>query len=59
LTLKLSLDDRSAAPDKAGLLALALSPLDPIASRCDEVVLVAFALGVLWWRTAGARRSGY
>src|SRR6202171_5006134 len=37
------------------LLALALSPLDPIASRWDEVLLVAFALGVLWRRAFGAR----
>jgi hypothetical protein len=43
----------------AGLLALALSPLDPIASRWDEVVLGAVALGVLWWRTVGARRAGH
>jgi len=39
----------------AGLLALALSPVDPITSRWDEVVLGAFALGVLWRRTAGGR----
>jgi hypothetical protein len=40
------------------LLALALSPLDPIASRWDEVLLVAFALGVLWRRTVGGHRVG-
>ena len=40
------------------LLALALSPLDPIASRWDEVLLVAFALGVLWRRTVGRQRGG-
>jgi hypothetical protein len=40
------------------LLALALSPLDPIASRWDEVLLVALALGVLWRRTVGARPVG-
>lgn len=40
------------------LLVLALSPLDPIASRWDEVLLVAFALGVLWRRTVGARPAG-
>ena len=40
------------------LLALALSPLDPIASRWDEVLLVALALGVLWRRTVGARAGG-
>jgi len=43
----------------AVLLVLALSPLDPIASRWDEAVLVVFALGVLWWRTAGAPRAGH
>lgn len=41
------------------LLALAVSPLDPITSRWDEVGLGALALGVLWWRTAGARRAGH
>jgi hypothetical protein len=40
------------------LLGVALSPIDPIASRWDEVVLVAFAAGVLWRRMFGARRSG-
>jgi hypothetical protein len=38
------------------LLALALSPADPITSRWDEVLLVAFALAVLWRRAFGARR---
>ena len=37
------------------LLALALSPIDPIATRWDEVLLGALALGVLWRRTVGAR----
>jgi hypothetical protein len=32
------------------LLALALSPLDPIASRWDEALLLAFAVGLLWRR---------
>jgi hypothetical protein len=32
------------------LLAVALSPLDPIAARWDEVLLVALASGVLWRR---------
>jgi len=41
------------------LVALALSPIDPIASRWDEVVLVALALGVLWRRTVGAPRAGH
>jgi hypothetical protein len=40
------------------LFVLALSPIDPIASRWDEVLLFAFALGVLWRRTVGARSSG-
>ena len=40
------------------LVVLALSPIDPIASRWDEVVLVALALGVLWRRTVGASRDG-
>jgi hypothetical protein len=40
------------------LLALALSPIDPIASRWDEVLLLAFAVGVLWHRTFGAPPSG-
>jgi hypothetical protein len=42
----------------AALLGVALSPIDPIASRWDEVLLGAFALGVLWRRTVGARRTG-
>ena len=40
------------------LVALALSPFDPIASRWDEVLLGAFALGVLWRRTFAAPPSG-
>jgi hypothetical protein len=32
------------------LLAVALSPLDPIATRWDEVLLVALACGLLWRR---------
>ncbi len=40
------------------LLVLALSPMDPITSRWDEVLLSAFALGVLWRRTVGGRSSG-
>jgi hypothetical protein len=42
----------------AVLLAVALSPLDPIASRWDEVLLGAFGLGVLWRRLLGAHRGG-
>jgi hypothetical protein len=40
------------------LLALAISPLDPITTRWDEVLLVAFAVGVLWRRTVGGHRVG-
>jgi hypothetical protein len=40
------------------LLAVALSPIDPIASRWDEVVLAAFAAGVLWRRHFAAHPSG-
>jgi hypothetical protein len=40
------------------LFVLALSPLDPITTRWDEVLLVAFALGVLWRRTVGGHRAG-
>jgi hypothetical protein len=39
------------------LLALAASPIDPIASRWDEVVLVAIGAAVLWRRSVGARPS--
>jgi hypothetical protein len=35
------------------LLALAVSPWDPIASRWDEIVLVALGAGVLWRRHHG------
>jgi hypothetical protein len=40
------------------LLVLALSPLDPIASRWDEVLLVVLAPGVLWRRSFGAHPTG-
>lgn len=40
------------------LLALALSPIDPLASRWDEVLLAAFAVGVLWRRHFGAHPAG-
>jgi hypothetical protein len=40
------------------LLALALSPIDPIATRWDEVLLVAVALGVVWRRSFAAHPSG-
>jgi hypothetical protein len=38
------------------LLALAVSPIDPIPSRWDEVLLAALGLGVLWRRTVGGHR---
>jgi hypothetical protein len=38
------------------LLVLALSPIDPLATRWDEVVLVGVALAVLWRRLFGDRR---
>jgi hypothetical protein len=41
------------------LFGLALSPWDPIASRWDEVLLGALAVGVLWRRMIGARRVGH
>ncbi len=34
----------------AALLAIALSPIDPLATRWDEVALVAVALAVVWRR---------
>ena len=39
------------------LFAWALSPLDPVASRWDEVALVAVAAAVLWRRLVGGRRA--
>jgi hypothetical protein len=42
----------------AMLFAIAISPLDPIASRWDEVLLGALAAGVLWRRMFVARRVG-
>jgi dolichol kinase len=38
------------------LFVVAITPLDPIASRWDEVLLGALALGVLWRRMIGGRR---
>ena len=38
----------------AMLLAIALSPLDPIASWWDEVVLGVLGLGAAWIRLSGA-----
>jgi hypothetical protein len=40
------------------LFALAISPLDPIASRWDEVALAAVAALVLWSRLFAAHRAG-
>jgi hypothetical protein len=41
------------------LLVLALSPLDPLASQWDEVVLACLALLLLLYRRAEWRRDGY
>ena len=41
------------------LFAIALSPIDPMATRWDEVVLGALALGVAWRRLGGARQVGH
>jgi hypothetical protein len=40
----------------AVLFALALSPLDPLATRWDEIVLAALAAAWLWQRFAGDHR---
>ena len=39
------------------LLGIALSPVDPITSRWDEVALVLLAAVVLWRRTLAVRPS--
>jgi hypothetical protein len=36
---------------------IALPPLDPLSTPWDEIVLGAFALGVIWRRLAGGRRA--
>lgn len=41
------------------LFVIAISPIDPIASSWDELVLGALALIVLWHRIAGAHRAGH
>jgi hypothetical protein len=41
----------------AVLFGIAVSPLDPIASRWDEYALAAAALVLLWHRIAGVRRA--
>jgi len=40
------------------LFGLALSPLDPIASRWDEVLLAALAIAILWRHALGPPRAG-
>jgi hypothetical protein len=40
------------------LFGIAISPLDPFASRWDEVLLGALAVGVLWRWMFAARRVG-
>jgi hypothetical protein len=42
----------------AALFAIAVSPIDPIASSWDEVALGAIALIVLWHRTSGGPQAG-
>jgi hypothetical protein len=42
----------------AVLFGVALSPIDPIASSWDEVVLGGLALAVLWRRLYGGQRVG-
>lgn len=41
----------------AVLFGIALSPLDPIASQWDGVVLAAVGLAALWHRLVGGRRA--
>jgi hypothetical protein len=41
----------------AVLFAIAVSPIDPITSRWDEVALAALALAVVWPRVYGGRRA--
>lgn len=41
------------------LFAMALSPLDPVASRWDEVGLASLAALVLWYRFAAGQRDGH
>jgi hypothetical protein len=42
----------------AALLAVALSPADPLTTRWDEVALVAAALALLWRRFFAVRQAG-
>lgn len=41
----------------ATLFAIAVSPIDPIASPCDEVALGAVALRAVWYWLAFGRRA--
>jgi hypothetical protein len=41
----------------ATLMVVALTPLDPLSTRWDEVVLVALALAVIWRRLFAARQA--
>jgi hypothetical protein len=43
----------------AALLGLAVSPLDPIPSWWDEVLLAALGAASIWRRTVGGRRVGH
>jgi hypothetical protein len=43
----------------AVLLAVALSPADPITSRWDEALLLAFAACVIWRRTRAGHQAGH
>lgn len=40
------------------LLGIALSPIDPLATRWDEIVLVALGLAAAWRRLFGDQRAG-
>lgn len=42
----------------AVLLIVALSPVDPLSTRWDEVVLLGLAFAVLWRRLFGDRQAG-
>jgi hypothetical protein len=42
----------------ATLMVVAVTPLDPLSTRWDEVVLVALALAVIWRRLFAARQAG-
>jgi hypothetical protein len=43
----------------AALFALALSPIDPFATRWDEVALAGLALAVVWRRLFVDRQDGH